>query len=44
MMRWMVFNSRMDFIGFVTADGYTEAFIIARRKFRNVDYIQEMPS
>lgn len=41
-MRWMVFNSRMDVIGTVYADGYTEAFIIAKRKFRYVEYIQKM--
>ena len=41
MMRWMVFNSRMDVVGTVYADGYTAAFIEARRRFRDVDYIQE---
>ena len=40
-MRWMVFNSRMDVIGTVYADNYTSAFIEARRRFRDVDYIQE---
>ena len=42
MMRWLVFNSRMDVIGTVFADGYTEAFVIARNRFRDVDYIQEI--
>lgn len=32
----------MDVIGTVYADGYTEAFIIAKRKFRYVEYIREM--
>lgn len=41
MIRWMVFNSRTDVVGFVFADGYTEALIVATRKYRNVDYIQE---
>lgn len=44
MMRWLVFNSRMDVIGTVFADGYTAAFIEARRRFRDVDYIQEIQS
>ena len=42
MMRWLVFNSRMDVIGTVFADGFTAAFIEARRRFRDVDYIQEI--
>lgn len=42
MMRWMVFNSRMDVIGMVYAEDYTEAFMIAQRKFRNVDYIRPL--
>lgn len=41
-MRWMVFDCRMNVIGMVYADGYTAAFIEARRKFQNVDYIQEV--
>lgn len=41
-MRWMVYNSRMDCIGIVTADNYTEAFIVARRKYRQADYIQQI--
>lgn len=41
-MRWMVYNDRMECIGIVVADGYTEAFIVARNKYRNVDYIQEI--
>lgn len=40
-VRWMVFNSRMDCLGYVYADNYTAAFIIARRQYRYVDYIQE---
>ena len=41
MKRWLVFNSRMDVIGKVFADGYTAAFIAARNRYRYVDYIQE---
>ena len=41
MMRWMVFNERMDVIGTVYADNYTEAFIVARRRYPEVDYTQE---
>lgn len=41
-MKWLVFNSRMDVIGTVFANGYTEAFAIARNRFRYVDYIQEI--
>jgi hypothetical protein len=32
----------MDVIGTVIADGYTQAFIVARNSFRDVDYIQEI--
>jgi hypothetical protein len=42
MMKWLVFNSRMDVIGTVVADGYTQAFIVASNRFRDVDYIQEI--
>lgn len=41
MTKWLVFNRRMDVIGVVYADGYTGAFIEARNRFRDVDYIQE---
>lgn len=41
-MRWMVFDHRMECVGIVVADNYTEAFIIARQKYRNTDYIQEI--
>lgn len=41
-MEWLVFNSRMDVVGTVIADGYTAAFIKARRIFQDVDYIQEI--
>jgi hypothetical protein len=41
MMRWMVFNSKMDVIGTIVADNYTEAFAVAQRRFRYVEYIQK---
>ena len=41
MKTWLVFNARMDVVGTVRAEGYTEAFIVARRRFAYVDYIQE---
>lgn len=41
MKTWLVFNSRMDVIGSVSADGYTEAFMVAQRRFGYVEYIQE---
>lgn len=41
MMRWMVFNSKMEVIGTVVADGYTEAFAMAQRLFRYVECIQK---
>jgi len=42
MTTWLVFNSRMDVIGSVRAEGYTQAFAIAQNRFRHVDYIQEV--
>lgn len=42
MTTWLVFNSRMDVIGSVRAEGYTQAFAIAKNRFRYVDYIQEV--
>ncbi len=42
MTTWLVFNSRMDVIGSVRAEGYTQAFVIAQNRFRYVDYIQEV--
>ena len=42
MKKWMVFDRRMEVIGIVYADGYTGAFIEARRKFGYVEYIQEL--
>jgi hypothetical protein len=41
MMKWMVYDSRMNVIGTVIANNYTLAFIEARRRFPKVDYIQE---
>lgn len=42
MKKWMVFDRRMEVVGFVSAANYTSAFIEARRKFRYVEYIQEV--
>ena len=42
MKTWLVFNSKMDVIGSVRAEGYTQAFVIAQNRFRYVDYIQEV--
>lgn len=42
MKRWMVFDRRMDVVGFVSAANYTLAFIEAKRKYRWVEYIQEV--
>ena len=41
MKSWMVFDHRMEVIGFVSADNYTSAFMEAKRKYRRVEYIQE---
>jgi len=41
-MRWMVFNSKMDVIGVVIANDYNDAWYVANRKYRYVEYIQEM--
>ena len=41
MKRWMVFDRKMDVVGFVNAANYTLAFIEAKNRFRDVDYIQE---
>ena len=41
MKRWMVFDRRMDVVGFVSAANYTLAFIEAKSRFRYVEYIQE---
>lgn len=40
-MEWLVFNGDMEVIGTVFADGYTEAFILARRRFGYVEYIEQ---
>ena len=42
MKKWMVFDRRMEVVGFVSAANYTLAFIEAKNRFRDVDYIQEM--
>ena len=42
MKTWLVFNSKMDVVGSVRAEGYTEAFMIAQNRFRYVEYIQEV--
>lgn len=41
-MKWLVFNSRMDVIGTVFASNFTMAWLEARNKFRDADYIQEI--
>ena len=41
MKTWLVFNRRMDVVGTVRAESYNEAFAIAEKRFRYVEYIQE---
>lgn len=41
MIRWMVCDSRTEFLGFVYADCYTNAWVEARNRYRRADYIQE---
>ena len=41
MKKWMVFDRRMEVVGFVSASNYTLAFMEAMRKYRWVEYIQE---
>lgn len=40
MKKWLVFNEKMDCIGSVMADDFNDAWAIASRKYRNVDYIR----
>ena len=41
MKTWLVFDRRMEVIGTVRAEGYSEAFMLAMSRFRYVEYIQE---
>jgi hypothetical protein len=41
-MEWLVFNGNMQVIGTVVADGYTEAFMVARCRFGYVEYIEQL--
>lgn len=42
MMKWMVFNARMDVIGIVVANDYNEAWSKANDRWSYVEYIQEI--
>ena len=41
MKTWLVFDRRMEVIGTVRAEAYSQAFTLAMSRFRYVEYIQE---